>query len=83
MMGACFCSGPRPGHDLCPCRERHESGDQRELRRLRAEVERLKRQQSPAERRRAQLEHDSRRRQEIQDAGGIDCTMRPSDAIRP
>lgn len=25
MMGACFCSGPRPGHTLCPCAERRES----------------------------------------------------------
>lgn len=21
-MSACCCIGPRPGHDLCPCRER-------------------------------------------------------------
>jgi hypothetical protein len=23
-MSACFCIGPRPGHSLCPCRERDE-----------------------------------------------------------
>lgn len=24
-MSACYCTGPRPGHVLCPCRERAEN----------------------------------------------------------
>lgn len=39
---ACFCSGPRPGHDLCPCRERSESDQDRRIRLLEAEVRRLR-----------------------------------------
>ena len=29
MMGPCYCMGPRPGHKLCPCRERLELERQR------------------------------------------------------
>jgi len=42
---ACFCSGPRPGHTRCPCRERadaaNESRLERENRLLREQVQRL------------------------------------------
>lgn len=39
---ACFCSGPRPGHDLCPCHERNQSDQERRLAALEAEVTRLR-----------------------------------------
>lgn len=42
-MNACFCSGPRPGHTLCPCRERNETDKDRRLRLLEAEVADLRR----------------------------------------
>lgn len=41
-MRACFCSGPRPGETLCPCRLRNESDKDRRLRYLEAEVRRLR-----------------------------------------
>ena len=30
-MGACFCSGPKPGHTLCPCEERQSAGETRKV----------------------------------------------------
>lgn len=43
MRGPCYCSGPQPGHTLCPCAERRESARDCELRRLRTENETLMR----------------------------------------
>jgi hypothetical protein len=82
-MGACFCSGPRPGHDLCPCRERHESGDQRELRRLRAEVERLRRQQPPQAVREREADIDREHFERCERAGSPWGATPRSDRIRP
>lgn len=31
-MASCYCMGPRPGHTLCPCRERAEDDRRRQLR---------------------------------------------------
>lgn len=38
----CFCIGPQPGHDLCPCAERREGGKDARIRLLELENRRLR-----------------------------------------
>lgn len=45
-MASCGCLGPRPGHKLCPCRERAQSAQERRIAALEEEIRRLRDDQS-------------------------------------